>query len=75
MSDDDLRKRILDVARRHADEHAWSWVEPVELTFAASGADGRVWSLRTNAHARGRNIRMRIRESDLAVLEAAFLPR
>jgi hypothetical protein len=75
MDEKELRAKLLEVARHYADERAWSWVEPVELVMATSGPEGRIWSLRTNVQARGRNIRMRIRESDLAVIDAAFLPR
>lgn len=75
MDTEDLRNKLLMVARAYANEHSWPWIEPVEVQLARSGPGNRVWSVRTNILACGRNIRILIRDSDLAIVEAAFLPR
>jgi len=75
MASNELRNQLLQAARQYAENQAWPWLEPIEVELADSVPGKRVWSVRTNAFAVGLNIRMRIRESDFAVVEAAFLPR
>ena len=71
---DDMPDDLLAAAHREAAAHGWLWREPVHAQLEWFRGD-RVWSLRTNANAIGSNIIMKIRESDGAILEAAFLPR
>lgn len=52
----------------------WPWIEPVDLELATV-SPARTWSVRTNVQSLGSNVRLRIRESDLAIIEAGFLPR
>ena len=66
-----LRTRLLDRAQKLAAERQWLWREPVDITRVHPDA----WEIRTNAICLGANIRIVLRESDLAVLEAFFLPR
>lgn len=66
-----LRAQLLDHARKVAIERGWHWLEPVEMTAVYPGA----WEIRTNALSRGINVRMILRESDFAVLEAGYLLR
>jgi hypothetical protein len=73
--DDELRQRLLEVAKAVAAEHSWTWREPVEISVANRIPGKREWDILTNAMSRGCNIRMRIRESDFAVLSAGFAPR
>jgi hypothetical protein len=71
---EEIPAELLNVAQREADLRGWTWRAPVHSRLQyESGA--RVWSIRTNAHSLGSNIRMKIRESDQAILEAVFLPR
>ena len=69
------RARLLAVAHAAASERGWPWLEPVAVDLEAVAERQRVWAIRTNCHNRGMNIRIVIRESDLAVLSAGFLPR
>jgi hypothetical protein len=73
-AEDDPRPRLLAVARAAASERGWPWLEPVDVSLSAVSPE-RLWSIRTNAHAVGTSIRILIRESDAAILQAAFLPR
>lgn len=45
------------------------------MTPLVSAPGRRTWSVRSNATARGGNVVVTIREADLAVLDAVFLPR
>ena len=75
MMDDELKSALLEVAKRFAAERSWPWCEPVEIRPAISLPGQEVWTIRTNAGSRGASIRLSIRQADLAVLDAAFLPR
>jgi hypothetical protein len=70
-----LREELIEVARRHASERGWSWLEPVEVSLERATPGDRTWSVSTNILAVGQNVRVLIREADLAVLDAGFLSR
>jgi hypothetical protein len=63
------------VARATADARGWPWREPVDISSEWSPAGERAWTVRTNAASRGLSVRVTIREADLTVLQAGFLPR
>jgi hypothetical protein len=70
-----LRPRLLEIARNLSVERGWTWLEPVDIKRSSSGAAGRIWTIRTNADEVGMNIRILIRESDGAILQASYLLR
>lgn len=70
-----FRERLLEVARAEAAARGWPWLEPVEVRVESTDDDGRVWTVRTNAGGRGRNARFAVREVDLKVVSAGYLPR
>jgi hypothetical protein len=71
--DGDPRPRLLEAARAHATAQGWPWLEPVDIRL--SSAAERVWTIQTNTGAVGMNVRVQVRESDAAILQAGFLPR
>jgi hypothetical protein len=71
---DELEARLLAKAREHADTRGWPWLEPCKLELTRVSPD-RLWSVRSNALAVGMNVRIVIREHDLAVVDAAYLAR
>ena len=75
MLTEETRQKFIAVGKAVAAAQGWPWIEPVEVRLDRTTSDQRFWTIRTNASSRGRNIRLLIRESDLAVIEAAFLPR
>jgi hypothetical protein len=75
MVDALVHQKVIEIAQRVAAEQSWPWLEPVDVSLSFSGPGNRIWSIRTNAQSHGMNIQLSIRESDLAVLKAAFLPR
>jgi hypothetical protein len=71
---EEIGVELVEAAQREAALRGWTSRDPVHSQpEPESGA--RVWSIRTNTHSRGSNIRMKIRESDQAILKAVFLPR
>ncbi len=68
-------EQILKAAKAFVADQSWPWIEPVEIQPQPTPSGDRAWSVRTNLYARGRNVRLLIRESDLAVIESAYLPR
>lgn len=70
----DLEQQIVDAARQEADRREWPWDLPVRVTLSQA-LPQRIWSVLTNANAVGRNVRIDIRESDLAIINSKFLPR
>ena len=75
MSAADVRNQPLAVAQAYAAQHGWPWLEPVDVRLLRETPDGNIWSIRTNAFAVGRNVRVVVRESDLTAIDAGFLPR
>jgi len=73
LESDELQNKLLKVAREYADKQNWPWREPTEVSL--ENLPQHIWCIRTNVFAVGTNIRILIRESDLAVVEAYFLPR
>ncbi len=69
------REQLLEVAQRVAVACGWPWLEPVAIDVESAAAEGRTWSVRTNCQQRGMNVVIVIRESDLRVVRAGFLPR
>ena len=74
MLTDELRDRLLEVALAAATERGWPWSEPIDVRLTQA-TPRRVWLVRTECLNRGSNVVVLIREDDLAVLEATFLPR
>jgi len=72
---DPVQQRIIEVARAFVDSQSWPWLEPIDIQLERAQPGQRAWSVRTNVHSRGRNVRLLIRESDMAVIESGFLPR
>jgi len=75
MLTEETRQKLIAVGKAVAADQGWPWIDPVEVRLDRTTSDQRFWSIHTNALSRGRNIRLLIRESDLAVIEVAFLPR
>jgi hypothetical protein len=75
QTDADLRELVLAAARQHADARGWKWLTPVEVTLTNNVPGDRRWTVKTNAFAVGMNTRIVVRERDLVVLEAGYLPR
>jgi hypothetical protein len=73
--DDSIQQTILEAAKAFVEGQAWPWLEPVDVRLERAQTGERAWSVRTNVHARGRSVRLVIRESDLSVIESAYLPR
>ncbi len=69
-----LEARLVAAARAVAEERGWTWREPAAVEPALRAGE-RTWTVRSNALARGTNVVVTLREADLAVLEARFLPR
>ncbi|MEP7337339.1 MAG: hypothetical protein ABI977_06305 [Acidobacteriota bacterium] len=74
MLEEKLRQKILTVAQAEANTRGWPWLEPVAVE-ATRIAGQEAWAVRTNVYARGCNIHILIRASDLTVVETGFLPR
>jgi hypothetical protein len=72
--DPTLRDQLVEQARKLADERAWTWREPVEVTAAAHEGEA-VWVVRTNVLMRSPSVRILLRQSDHAVVHAGYLPR
>lgn len=72
--DSDLRDKLIGQARKLADEQGWTWQEPVEVKSGVERGEP-VWIIRTNVLMFGRNVRIVLRQSDLLVIHAGFLPR
>lgn len=72
---DATKRHILEVAKAFTADRSWPWIEPVELRPTLLPSGERAWSVRTNIHARGRSVRIVIRESDSSVIESGYLPR
>ena len=72
--DPSLRDQLIEQARKLAEEHGWTWREPVEVTAAAEGGQA-VWKVRTNILARSPSIIIVFRQSDNTLLRSGYLPR
>jgi hypothetical protein len=72
---DNTRERLLEVAKAFVTTQSWPWIEPVEVRLSSTPSGERAWSIRTNVQARGRNVRLLIREADFTVIESAYLAR
>ena len=72
--DPKTRDQLIEQARKLANEREWNWLEPVEVTASAEGGEP-VWIVLTNVPMRGQNVRIVIRQSDHAVVNAGYLPR
>ena len=57
-------------ARAEADRLGWRWLEP-----AAADREGSAWVVRSNVHARGMNIRIRLDDRTGGILERVLNPR
>jgi hypothetical protein len=74
-ADPDLQARLLEAGRAEAEARGWPWLDPVEIGLTRASPGARQWTLRSNANARGRNVRVVVAEPDFRVVEAGFLPR
>jgi hypothetical protein len=72
--DADLNNQLIAQARALADERSWPFLEPIEVSESTEGGEP-VWTVRSNYLARGRNVRIVLRKSDLSVVRSAYLPR
>jgi hypothetical protein len=72
--DSTLRGQLIAAARAVAGARSWPWIEPVTIELDSISPE-RIWLVRTNCYSRGSNVRVRIRQSDQAILDAVFLPR
>ena len=71
----EARELVLSAAREYAEARGWKWLTPVEVTLTRNASDDRRWTVKTNAFAVGMNARIVVRERDLVVLVAGYLPR
>jgi hypothetical protein len=71
----DIRERVIEAARRYAEAQGWPWRLPVEAVLSKAASNDRQWSVKTNAFAIGMNARIVVRESDLTIVDAGYLPR
>jgi hypothetical protein len=70
-----IKEQIIKVAKSFVSDQSWPWIEPVEVQLRSLPSGEKVWSVRTNMYAKGRNVRLIIRESDFSVVDSAYLPR
>ena len=70
-----IKEQILEVAKAFVTDQSWPWIEPVEVLLRPMPSGEKAWSVRTNVYAKGRNVRLLIRESDFSVIDFAYLPR
>lgn len=69
-----LREQLIERARTLAVDRGWTWRDPIEITAAAHRGEP-VWEVRSNALTLGQNVRVVLRRSDHAILEAGYLSR
>jgi hypothetical protein len=69
-----VRAQLVEQARKLADERAWTWREPVEVTAAAYGGEA-VWVVRTNVLMLSPSVRIVFRRSDHSLVHAGYLGR
>jgi hypothetical protein len=74
-SADEIREKVLASARQYAESRGWPWLTPVEVTLTRAVPSDRQWTVKTNAFAVGRNVRIVVREADLSVVDAGYLMR
>jgi hypothetical protein len=71
----DLEARLIEVGKAAAAERGWPWLQPIEIRLTRPVPGAREWTLRSNATARGRNVRLVIAEPCFDVIDAGFLSR
>ena len=71
---DELKAKIIEAARKAAEERGWPWIAPFDVSASLQKGEP-VWDVRTNIRSRGQNVRVSLRQSDLAVVHTGFLPR
>ena len=74
-AEDELRNRLLEVARAAVEARGWPWLEPVDIRVKRATPGNRQWEIRTNTAARGCSVRIVIAKPDFEIVEAGFLPR
>jgi hypothetical protein len=72
--DEALRGELIEQARQVAVERGWTWREPVDVSEGAHNGEP-VWIVRSNAMMRSPSVRVAVRRSDRAVVQAGYLPR
>jgi hypothetical protein len=72
---DSIREKVIGSAQAYAKIQGWPWLTPIEIALTRAIPADRQWTVKTNAYAVGRNVRIVIREADMSVIDAAFLPR
>jgi hypothetical protein len=73
--DDSLRAKLEKAAETYASSRGWVWRLPVRVELQQAAGDHRTWVIHSNAFAVGMNARIVIRENDLAIVEAGYIPR
>jgi hypothetical protein len=70
-------EEAMEAARRLAAERGWTWKQPVavqrERRWILFGRT--TWFVRSNAHAKGQNVNVRLDARTGSVVQAAFAPR
>ncbi len=69
------KQKFLSMTKDATLKRGWPWVEPIKITEDKAVSGEKAWRIRTNMSAAGRNVRIVIRKSHLAVIEAMLLPR
>lgn len=75
QDDSEIRSRMVELARKHAEERGWPWRTPVEVKLTRADPKDRRWTVRTNALAVGMNVRVVVREDDFTIVESGYLAR
>lgn len=72
--DANLRAVLIERAKNLAAECGWTWLDPIEITESRHAGE-LVWVIQSHYMWRGMNARVVLRQADLAVVDAAYLPR
>ena len=72
--DPNLEDRLIELARKVAEERDWPWDEPVEVSSGVDRGEP-VWVISTNTMMIGNSVTIVLRRSDLSLKDAGHLPR
>ena len=67
--------RALAIAKEHAEDRQWPWLEPVECKLETGSSPQGIYVIRTNTRGRGCNVVMQVDASDGTITKSNFLPR
>jgi hypothetical protein len=73
--DKEVQNRVLAVAQKYAEDQGWPWRSPIDVKLTRADPKDRQWTVKTNAFAVGMNVRVVVRETDLTIVESAYLRR